>query len=274
MLGRDPACDTRCVSSQLEGDRGGKNLSIVAIGAHPDDVELMALPEIAAALERRCTLHAVVCCDGAAGDGERSVIDVRRSEARAAAAIGGFDLTLLERESSDVRGAGFGDLVEELRTLVAGGDADVVLTHAPTDRHPTHVAVCAAVVEALRAVPTERRPARLFGREVWGSLDWLGADAVRRDIGQLSDLLHRLLGAHQSQLAMRPFDAAARGRAVANAVFFDPREPFEAGGELLALDLTPAIEDGGPSLRALVEMALQRHSARVDAALRPYSGRG
>lgn len=158
--------------------------------------------------------------------------------------------------------------------MFAGHHTDVVLTHAPTDRHPTHVAVCAAVVRALRAVSPERRPERLLGCEVWGSLDWLGAGAIRRDVGRLIDLSHRLLGAHQSQLAMRPYDTAAWGRAVANAVFFDPHEPFEANGELLALDLTPAIQEGGPSLRALVETALERHGARVDAALRPYSDEG
>lgn len=248
--------------------------SVVAIGAHPDDVELMALPEIAAALDRRATVEAVVCCDGGVPEGPDDVAERRRSEARAAARIGGFGLTLLECSSADVRGARFHRLADALTGLLSRHEPDLVVTHAPTDRHPTHVAVCAAAVAALKALPSEGRPARLLGCEVWGGLDWLGPDAVRRDVGALADLSDRLLGAHRSQLDLRSYDAAARGRALANAVFADPHHEDVRTGELLALDLTPAIEEGGPSLRVLAAEAIARHGERVDAALEPYSDDG
>lgn len=253
---------------------GPAQAAITVVGAHPDDIEIMALPEIAGGLAGRCRLHAVVCCDGAPADGDPAVVETRRAEALAAAEVGGFRITMLARPSAAVRGAGGRELADELRALLAADEPEAVLTHAPTDRHPTHVAVCAAVVRALCGLSPERRPARVLGCEVWGGLDWLGTDAVARDVSELRDLSDRLLAFHESQLGARRYDRGAWGRAVANAVFDDPQGDHDAAARVLAMDLTPAIREGGPGLGTLATEAIERHRARVEAALGPYSDGG
>ena len=49
----------------------------------------------------------------------------------------------------------------------------MVYTHNLADKHPTHVAVARAAIEALRSLPPEIRPQRVIGCEGWRDLDWL-----------------------------------------------------------------------------------------------------
>jgi len=141
-------------------------LDVLAVGAHPDDVELgcaATLALLARAGRRVGILHLT---GGEAGT--RGTVDERRREAEAAAAILG---------AAAVEFADFGD--GGLRTGPAEEDAliailrrlrpELVLGPAPADRHPDHgrahrllADACFYAGLARRGAAAPHRPAALF----------------------------------------------------------------------------------------------------------------
>lgn len=242
----------------------------LAVVAHPDDAEVMALAEIGRGV-RGEPFALLVCTDGAGAPAARggpvgaALVEARRREQRRAADLGAYAAVVqLGLPSADVRGAGWEGLVTLLAALLAEASAPEVVTHSPADRHPTHVAVAAAVVAGARRLPPPARPARLLGAEVWGGLDWLeGPGRVERDATGFLALGKRVLGAHRSQMLAKAYDRAAPGRRAANATFADPRAADDRAAVELALDLTPALAEDGPGLADIVDAA---HAAAAAAA--------
>jgi LmbE family N-acetylglucosaminyl deacetylase len=146
----------------------------------------------------------------------------------------------------------------------------VVYAHDPTDRHATHVGACAAAIAALRRLPAEWRPARVYGCEVWRSLDWLAeGDLVRLDVSGHEETWRALLACFPSQTeGARPFEQGALGRARANAVFSEARAAGGAGAAWLALDLSPLLRDPRLSLEEFVRERVARFEAEVTRAAR------
>ncbi|MGH9026056.1 MAG: PIG-L deacetylase family protein [Acidimicrobiia bacterium] len=191
----------------------------LGIGAHPDDLEIMAAgPIVECRAHRDRWFSAVVCTDGRRGPraGRYADLDdaalaaLRRDEQTAAADLGGYAaLVQLGYRSEDVL-AGAEALVDELASILDAAGADIVYTHEPGDAHDTHVAVCAAVVQACRRLARARRPRRLLGCEGWRSLDRPDA-GTRADIEWVAavELERALLAAHATQVDEGPVDLDA-----------------------------------------------------------------
>jgi len=246
----------------------------LAVVAHPDDAELMVLSAIARGVAGE-PFALVVCTDGAGAPtrvADPRLAARRRAEQRRAAELGGYAALLqLGYTSGDACGGAHAALTGQLAAIIARAAPDELLTHTPTDRHPTHVAVAVAAVTATRRLPAGARPGRVLGFEVWGGLDWLtGAHRVTADASGARALGRRVLGAHRSQLAGKAYDRAAEGRRAANATFAEPRSLDTATALELAFDLTPATRDGGPTLGALVEEAFAAAAAAARGPLRDY----
>jgi LmbE family N-acetylglucosaminyl deacetylase len=246
----------------------------VGIGAHADDLELMAFHGIAHCLATPgCWFGGVVCSDGAraprtgrfAGLGDAELRELRRAEQRAAAARGRYAAVAQLDYPSPALLAGDASLVDDLFAFLDATRPRVVYTHEPADRHASHVATCAAAIAALRRLPAEWRPARVLGCEVWRSLDWLAeGDLVRLDVSGHDETWRALLGCFASQIeGARPFDAGALGRARANAVFSEARAAGGGGGVWLAIDLTPLVRDPQLSLDAFVRERIARFAAEA-----------
>ncbi len=120
--------------------------SVLAIGAHPDDVEFGAGATLAKWAAAGCVVHHIVCTDGSKGtwDPEADtarLIELRQHEQRAAAAaLGGRGevvfLGQVDGELENTR-ALRGELVLWIRRLRPA----VILTHDPWKRyrlHPDH----------------------------------------------------------------------------------------------------------------------------------------
>lgn len=232
----------------------------LGIGAHPDDLEFMAYHGIAEARAGRGVFGGVVVTDGAGsvGGGEDLCAE-RRREQREAAEIGGYSVIIqLGRQSAEIKRQGA--LSEDLRGIFEVATPDVVYTHSPADRHATHVAVCAEVLAALRALPPGHRPRTVYGCEVWGDLDWLsGDDRVRLDCGDDEELAARLSAVFRSQMAGgKRYDLAVAGRRHAHATFDDPHRADAAKLVTLAMDLTPLLKDSGLSLADFTAAKLDR----------------
>ena len=230
----------------------------IGVGAHQDDLEFMAYHGIVSCYRQAGSRFAGVTCTNGAGSSrigpyadytDARMQVVRRREQRDAAQIGDYAAMLqLDYPSAELKDAANPALKNDLIAIFSAARPSVVYTHNLADKHETHVAVAAAVIQALRALPAERRPAKVYGCEIWRSLDWLpDADKVLLDSSARESLAAALSGVFDSQISGgKRYDLAVVGRRRANATFFEPHGVDQATHLTFAMDLAPLVRD--PSL--------------------------
>ena len=227
----------------------------LCLGAHQDDIEIMAHAGISDCLDQPgLAFGGVVVTNGAGSPrtGPYAHLDdaqmqgVRREEQRAAARLGRYAIQLqLAHPSSVVKSPGHPGVASDLDLIFGGCAAQVVYLHNPADKHDTHVAVFLLCLEALRRLPPARRPRRVLGCEVWRDLDWLvDADKVALDAGRHPALALDLLKVFDSQVAGgKRYDLATIGRRQAHATFHTSHATDRMAGITWAMDLTPLVQD-------------------------------
>ncbi|QDU84554.1 GlcNAc-PI de-N-acetylase [Planctomycetes bacterium Pla163] len=249
----------------------------LCIAAHPDDAEWIGYHGVAACFDHAdAWFTAAIVTDGAGSvrGGPHAhltateLVGVRRAEQRRAAELGRYAAAAqLGWPSSAARDGGNDALRDELVALLAATRPTHVYVHAPTDRHATHVGVCARALEALRRADRDLglRPERVLGVEGWGDLDWLAPeDRVALDVSARPHLFAALIGAHDSQIeGGKRYDLAMAARWRANATFAEPRALDRADAVALAVDLTAAARHGGPSPDAVVAGLCERFERDV-----------
>jgi bacillithiol biosynthesis deacetylase BshB1 len=175
-------------------------LDVLAIGAHPDDVELGSGGTLALLARRGKRVGIAHLTRGEAGT--RGTAAERRREAeQAAAALGVAELEFLDCGDGGLRtGVAEEDaLIALLRRL----RPELVLGPPPVDRHPDHGRACRLVEEACfyagltrRGEGTPHRPAA-----VWS---YMGHDSFEPDlvvdVGEVWEAKMAALDAYQSQL--------------------------------------------------------------------------
>jgi len=251
----------------------------MAVSAHQDDVEIMAYDGILKCFQRDDRWFCgVVVTDGSGSprddlykdytDAEMRV--VRRIEQKKAAVVGEYGAqVLLDYPSSAVKDASNEAPVEDLARLFKITRPEVVYTHNLADKHDTHVSVALRVIEALRRLPTNERPQRLYGCEVWRDLDWMvDADKVIFDVSAHENLQAALLGIYDSQICGgKRYDLATMGRRRAHATYYEAHGTDVATGMILGMDLTPLIEEPDRSVQAYVQEFLARFTQEVTERL-------
>jgi len=230
----------------------------MAVGAHQDDLEIMAFDGILKSFQcDTCWFTGVVVTNGAGSpradlygdytDAEMQV--VRRREQKKAAVIGEYGAqVLLDYPSAVLKDSADPGPVEDLCGLFELARPEIVYTHNLADKHDTHVAVTLRVIEALRRLPAGMRPKHLYGCEVWRNLDWMvDADKVTFDVSTHQGLQAALLGVFDSQVCGgKRYDLATMGRRRAHATYHASHEGDVTTGTNFAMDLTPLVAD--PSL--------------------------
>ena len=252
--------------------------------AHQDDIEINAYPAVTECLGRADRFFTGVVMTNGAGsartgkfahvtDAEMQVI--RRDEQRAAAVLGNYNLQLqLAHPSSDVKQAGHAGVTADLAAIFGGCRPEVVYLHQPADKHDTHVACFLRCIEALRALPRDRRPARVLGVEGWRDLDWLADnEKVAMDASANPELAAKLVGVFESQIAGgKRYDLAAMGRRLANATFFNSHATDATNAISLAMDLTPLVRDDTLSVREFALGHIDRLRADVSGRIAKLGG--
>lgn len=240
----------------------------LGIGAHPDDLEIIAISGILAG--RASSEHwfsGVVVCDGAgsprsgpyADFSDEAMAACRREEQRKAASLGAYSAVLqLGYSSESVKSDNSQGLVEDLAHILQQAQPRVLYLHNLADQHATHRALARACITALRQLPPDQRPAAVYGVEVWGSLDWLPAPyRAALAIDDPDGLQAQLLQCHDSQVSGgKRYDEAIIARQRANATLSASHDTDELSASLLAMDLTPLLENPELSPQAFLAQCL------------------
>jgi LmbE family N-acetylglucosaminyl deacetylase len=251
----------------------------MGIGAHQDDLEIMALSGI---LE--CFQHddkwfcGVVVTNGSGSPREDLYKDytdeemcmVRRKEQKKAAIIGEYSAqVLLDYPSSAVKGEEKAVVIEDIGRLIQAAKPEVVYTHNLADKHDTHVGVALRVIETVRKLEAADRPQKIYGCEVWRDLDWVvDEDKVTFDVSARENLQAALLGVFDSQITGgKRYDLATMGRRRANATYFESHGTDIVNGMIYAIDLTPLMEDANLDIHSYLQGFIQRTSADLQARL-------
>ncbi len=251
----------------------------LGIGAHQDDLEVMAAQPILECFQKPDQwFTGVVVTDGRGSPREgwyknysdEEMRRVRFKEQTKAAVIGEYAAQImLDYPSAVVKDGANAQPVEDLVQVLRVAQPQFVYTHNLADKHATHVAVALRVIQAMRRLPPEARPRRVYGCEVWRDLDWmLDADKIRLDVSAHENLQAALLGVFDSQIAGgKRYDLAVTGRRRAHATFFESHATDVATGLTFAMDLTPLIIDPTKDIAAFVREFIEHFAQDVTARL-------
>ena len=276
-----PAADIYVPGGSLDSDPAAAlaRVTHLCIGAHQDDIEIMAHAGICDCLDTPgLAFGGVVVTDGAgsartgpyATSPDAQMRTLRRDEQRRAADLGRYAIQLqLAHPSSAVKLPSYPHLAADLATIFQNCHPHVIYLHQPADKHDTHVGLLARCLEALRLLPPAARPPRVLGCEVWRDLDWLlDADKIALDSGRHPALARDLLACFDSQIAGgKRYDHATLGRRAAHATYHTSNATDTATGLTYALDLTPLLHTPTLDLAAFTAAHLDRLRADILARL-------
>lgn len=228
----------------------------LAVGAHPDDIPIMAFDGIQRCFEKSdYWFLGITITDGAGSPRSGPYSDysdadmrtVRIAEEKKAATVGEYSAAvLLDYPSSAIKDGSQDVAVTELARLINAARPEVIYTHNLADKHDTHVATALRTLAAIRRLPNNTRPLAVYGCEVWRDLDWmLDSDKVTFEVTH-PNLAAALIAVYDSQIrGGKRYDLAAAGRMLAHATFSESHEVDKAEAALYAMDLTPLTDDSG-----------------------------
>jgi LmbE family N-acetylglucosaminyl deacetylase len=254
----------------------------IAIGAHQDDLEIMAYQGILECFGQPEKHFSGVTVTNGAGSPrddlyasytDEDMQKVRRVEQRKAAYVGEYSAQVfLDYTSSAVKDKNNPDVVADLKQLLGTAKAKVVYTHNLADKHDTHVGVTLRVIKAIRNLPADARPENFYGCEVWRGLDWLNDDdKVIFDVSAHENLAVSLVGVFDSQICGgKRYDLATAGRRRANATYFASHATDVATSVIFGVDLTPLIKDDSLDPATYINGFIDRFAQEVSARLAKF----
>jgi len=241
-------------------DGAGQNSALVdithmGIGAHPDDIEIIAIEGILSCFRstKRNFCGVTMTSGGGSPRGgpyenvtDTQMRSIRKNEQKKAAIIGEYSAQImLNYSGEEIQTTGSEPVICDIVTILDKTRPDIIYTHNLADKHSTHVATCLRVIEALRRLSPRYQPKRLLGCEVWRSLDWLvGSDKIMLDSSHKENLSTALLGVHDSQISGgKRYDLAVQGRNRANATFSEAFEVDSCQSASIAMDMMELVGD-------------------------------
>ncbi|MBV7336238.1 PIG-L family deacetylase [Chloroflexi bacterium TSY] len=235
--------------------RNNNKLRILAVGAHPDDVEICCGGTLA-----RYALAGHHVMMGYATNGDKGHLEippdelalVREKESRAAAAVIGAEVYWLNFPDAEL----FYDAETRLAfiDMLRQARPDIIFTHWSEAYHPDHVAAgqltfsanyISGVPHIKTQHPASDRVAKLYYMDVAHDVRSEAAEYV--DIGEVYELKRKMLAAHESQLVwLRDHDGVdvmarmeARDRALGQQCGVEFAERFVPRGFRVSERLLP-----------------------------------
>ncbi|MEI6101248.1 MAG: PIG-L family deacetylase [Eubacteriales bacterium] len=253
--------------------------TILAVSAHQDDIEIMSYSGIAECYGKKDKWFCgVAVTDGAgspraglyANHTNEEMMQIREEEQNAAALVGGYLAQFqLKYPSSAVKdGPG---VVDDLAEIILAAKPDVIMTHNLADMHDTHVSVALRVISALRKIRSEFSPAKLYGMEVWRSLDWC-ADRQMFDTSIHPNLAAVTLGVYDLQICGgKRYDLATMGRRAANATFYESHGVDQTESCAFGIDMTSLI--AGADITDFILQKIDAFKSDVAGRLEKFGGK-
>jgi N-acetylglucosamine malate deacetylase 1 len=185
-------------------------MNVLAVGAHPDDIEILCAGTLARYAEQGHVISMAVFTRGDMGDlavPPAKLAAIRRAEAEASAKL--LPARLLWAEVTDEMVFPNEAQRRLMIDLLRQADPDVIFTHSPNDYHPDHRYVSQLVFDSyfqkgLPHLPGQEQPACRFGKAVvyymdnLGGIEFLPTEYV--DISPVIEMKCRMLQCHQSQV--------------------------------------------------------------------------
>lgn len=182
-------------------------MRVLAVGAHPDDLEILCAGALAKYALRGDHVTMAVATNGEVGSPtlpKEEIAEIRRNEATASAAVIGAELIWMGYPdeflfSNEQTRLGFLNMVRQSRP-------DVILTHAPTDYHPDHLTTGQIIwdIHVMTTVPnikTETPPCEkipeIYYYDTVGGIDFIPQYYV--DVSEAFELKKKMLACHKSQ---------------------------------------------------------------------------
>lgn len=264
------------IPTDISFSQAASQVTHLGIGAHQDDLEIMALHGILECYQQtNKNFGGIICTDGSGSPrtdpyvhcSDEAMQQLRQEEQRQAAKLGEYlFVTQFGFSSAAVLSAAYTELIDQLYALLTQCSPEVIYTHHPLDKHPTHRAVFSAVVEALRRLPAKHHPKRFLGGEVWRSLDWVtNEDKIALDVSAHPELSQKLITLFDSQISGgKRYDLAAQGRRYANATFATPHLVDQVTQVIYAIDLMPLLKNPQLSVKEFALGFVERFGKEIE----------
>lgn len=192
-------------------------MNVLAIGCHPDDIEINCAGTLAKCVKRGDTVTVAHVANGNLGHEiitPEELRVIRANEAKTAGAMAGINVVSLDIGDCLVFDSSK-EQKDKVVELIRNTDPDFIITHAPNDYMPDHVHVSRLVFDAsfLASVPHYEptigaKPAKvtpIFYMDNLGGVDFVPTEYV--DVTEEIDLKLEMLECHESQLKwMRDHD--------------------------------------------------------------------
>jgi LmbE family N-acetylglucosaminyl deacetylase len=194
-------------------------MNILAIGAHPDDIELGCAGTMLRYARAGHGVFYLIMSDGARG-GE---VSIRRAEQESAAAKVGVK-RLYWGHASDTRFSVDSEMVAFIESVCAEVNPDEVYVNHGDDSHQDHRALAKCVIAATRYVP------RVLFYEDYTSINFQPEIFV--DISLVIEDKIAVIGCHRSQVDRQHphrFDMLESVKAVAHFRGFQGKVPYAEG---------------------------------------------
>lgn len=252
----------------------------LCISAHQDDIEIMAAQPILECFQSaEKWFTGVVMTDGRGSPRtglyesytDDEMRSVRWKEQRKAAVVGEYSAQVfLDHPSKTLKDSSRGGPVDDLQALICATSPGIIFTHNLADKHDTHVATALRVIQALRNLQPQERPARLIGCEVWRALDWVvDTDKLPMDLSGGESLQRALLGVFDSQIAGgKRYDLASIGRRRANATYYESHGVDQATALSYGIDMSPLLDESGGDPLDFIQAFIERFSEDVGERIR------
>jgi LmbE family N-acetylglucosaminyl deacetylase len=186
-------------------------MRVLAVGAHPDDLEILCAGTLARYARRGDQVFMAVSTDGAGGSMDRpeaEIRQVRQAEARASAELIGAEAIWMGQTEAQL----FDTAETRLRyiDLVRRTRPDVILTHDPVnDYHPDHLATgqilwSVRVMVVQPNIVTEHPPAAvipdIYYMDTIAGINF--SPQMYVDVSDTMEVKRRMLAAHASQIEL------------------------------------------------------------------------
>jgi LmbE family N-acetylglucosaminyl deacetylase len=200
----------------VSSSKNAEDVRVLAIHAHPDDVEFQCAGTLALLRERGCRVTIATMTPGDCGSAELGpdqIAAVRRGEARASAELLGATYVCLEFR--DLLIAINDDARRRVVEVVRRARPDIILTAPPVDYMSDHEMTSRLVRDAAFGAPIRNFAtqqwdpapptsgiAHLYYVDAIEGIDYFGspiAPEFHVDVSRVYDLKRRMLACHESQ---------------------------------------------------------------------------